>query len=161
MQNTFEEPYMLASIDEILPRDHHSDLKHVSSSSCSFLWDVNVFSKNMEIFLCESQTYDEWYHKEREKNERNKRKQCKCTRKENWKRNGNKLEERNILFNMRHDRENMLCILCMCMCECMFSWVANSRAAKWVCARMLWVNVFNARLNGFCRYNILRLFHNI
>lgn len=26
---------------------------------------------------------------------------------------------------------------------------------------MLWVNVFDARLNGFCRYIILRLFHNI
>lgn len=26
---------------------------------------------------------------------------------------------------------------------------------------MLWVNVFNARLNAFCRYIILRLFHNI
>lgn len=26
---------------------------------------------------------------------------------------------------------------------------------------MLWVNVFDARLNGICRYIILRLFHNI
>lgn len=38
-------------------------------------------------------------------------------------------------------------------------WERDIRLSMW--AGMLWVNVFNARLNGFCRYIILRLFHNI
>lgn len=73
---------------------------------------------------------------------------------------------------MRYEREHFVCMRCIC-----FMGRGAHLSEKWwnrvrpgmrkrdirlsMCAGMLWVNVFNARLNGFCRYIILRLFHNI